>query len=141
MGTRLLGGCLGLIAIWSIGCEHPTVSDDQAGSVSMTSAALVSAEGSKPVDLIGDLGAVPAAVAATAKRKAPPLRRATIDEIEDLNGTFRTPGSRDRILRRIAVLPPTERGALAAVLRAAIEQLPPQEQAEAKAKLATSLTR
>lgn len=56
----------------------------------------------KPVDATPVTSGETASVAAKANlQKAPPLRKATKDEIEVLNETFGTEGSREIILRRI----------------------------------------
>jgi hypothetical protein len=74
--------------------------------------------------------------------KAPPFRPATRDEIEDLNGTFRTEGSRDRLLRRIEFARERDtRQHLLGVFRQVTAKLPPQERGIATAKLAGVLGR
>lgn len=72
--------------------------------------------------------------------KAPALRRATRDEIEDYNGTFRTEGSRDRLLGRIKSAPNEHaRWELVDVFGCVTRNLSPETRSKANAKLAAVL--
>ena len=74
--------------------------------------------------------------------KAPPLRKATQDEVEELNETFRTEGSRDRVLRRIELASGENRERLVKYYNSvATKNLAPAENERAKAKLADTLAR
>lgn len=72
--------------------------------------------------------------------KAPSLRPATRDEIEDYNGTFRTEGSRDRLLARIRSASDEQaRRQLVAVFERVTRNLSPETRGRANTKLAAAL--
>jgi hypothetical protein len=122
MSTRLVLGCLAMLGGGVLACTPEASEGNQLAVVNA---------GVKPVD-ISSSGARGRVLFA---RKAPPLRRATEDEIEELNGTFRTPGSRDRILRRIESADAAHRDQLIGLYNRAIDNLASNERDQAKAKL------
>lgn len=72
--------------------------------------------------------------------EAPPLRKATRDEIEELNGTYRTEGSRERLLRRIqAGVDTPVRTQLISLYRRVSGKLSAEERAAAEALLDATL--
>jgi hypothetical protein len=93
----------------------------------------------RPVIVNGSEGAEQSEAPAHVQ-KAPALRHATPDEIEELNGTFRTPGSRERLLQRIQTVSEQQtKEQLAAPLRKALATLGAEERAELTARLAEVL--
>ncbi|HKY37344.1 MAG TPA: hypothetical protein VJN18_15485 [Polyangiaceae bacterium] len=77
--------------------------------------------------------------------KKPALRKATRDEVEELNGTYRTSGSREKVLGRIARAQAAgdsdAAAGMADILDKAIDKMPAGEQAQARQELDRQLGR
>ncbi|HET7545327.1 MAG TPA: hypothetical protein VFK05_35920 [Polyangiaceae bacterium] len=135
--ARRLMGCL-CAALAMCACFAEPSREESSREISRLEAPLTAAADAKPIEAQSELrttGKPPFTV------KAPPLRKATVDEVEELNETFRTEGSRDRVLRRIEGAQGENRQRLIAYYNSvAIRALAPADQAQARAKLSAALS-
>jgi hypothetical protein len=132
----------GFLALAGAGIGACTPEAEKEAAEPATSATTVvqaqkTAAGLKPVDLSSGVAGAKVKYA----KKAPPLRKATQDEVEELNGTYRTEGSRDRLLRRIEVARPEHRDDLVGLYNTVAAKLPEADRNAAQAKLAQVMAR
>jgi len=135
---------LGAIGCASERLDPDARKSDVAGGVSAETATKAEVA-AKPVDRTPVALGVPGerALKAANMQKAPPLRKATVDEIEVLNETFRTEGSRETIRQRIEkARNATDRQRLIAYYNSVVvRNLSPAELSDAQAKLSATLAR